>query len=269
MSRSPASSPTLSSIEMRRALVAEHWDVHRDFCEIAIAEGGGVRAAGRVATDRETLELFARSLCDATDAPASIPPAPWRSRVSALLWWQWPTPAARAALPQQLASRAGLPITIGGLIAYHEGPVGPYNEVVGSPVLLRRGPAGLPRPVPGGRLRGKRRRRPRQLGAAEGPRVVRVRRGAGPGQGDRRRLGARRGGDGSRAALSVRHDGQVRSGMAGRTSPRGACADAGQAQLARVDVRHGRTSELGEWLVDGRHQGVLISGMQHLPEAGG
>lgn len=33
-------------------------DVHRDFCEIAIAEGGGVRAAGRVATDRETLTLF-------------------------------------------------------------------------------------------------------------------------------------------------------------------------------------------------------------------
>jgi transposase len=37
-------------------------DAHRDFCEVAIAEAGAVRAAGRVATDRETLALFAQSL---------------------------------------------------------------------------------------------------------------------------------------------------------------------------------------------------------------
>jgi hypothetical protein len=37
-------------------------DVHRDFCEVAIAEGGQVRRAGRVETTRATLELFARSL---------------------------------------------------------------------------------------------------------------------------------------------------------------------------------------------------------------
>src|SRR3954463_6249033 len=37
-------------------------DVHRDFCEIAIAEDGSVRAAGRVATDPEALELMAQSL---------------------------------------------------------------------------------------------------------------------------------------------------------------------------------------------------------------
>jgi len=36
-------------------------DVHRDFCEIAIAEAGHIRSAGRVATDPQTLELFARS----------------------------------------------------------------------------------------------------------------------------------------------------------------------------------------------------------------
>lgn len=44
-------------------------DVHRDFCEIAIAEAGAVRSAGRVATDPETLELFAQSLV-ATDEVA-------------------------------------------------------------------------------------------------------------------------------------------------------------------------------------------------------
>ncbi len=37
-------------------------DVHQSFCEVAICEAGGVRSAGRIQTDREELELFARSL---------------------------------------------------------------------------------------------------------------------------------------------------------------------------------------------------------------
>ncbi len=37
-------------------------DVHRDFCEVAIAEAGEVRSAGRVETTPEVLELFAQSL---------------------------------------------------------------------------------------------------------------------------------------------------------------------------------------------------------------
>jgi transposase len=37
-------------------------DVHRDFCEVAIAEAGKVRLAGRVQTEPETLALFAESL---------------------------------------------------------------------------------------------------------------------------------------------------------------------------------------------------------------
>jgi transposase len=37
-------------------------DAHHDFCEVAIAQAGAVRAAGRVATDPETLALFAQSL---------------------------------------------------------------------------------------------------------------------------------------------------------------------------------------------------------------
>jgi hypothetical protein len=37
-------------------------DVHRDFCEVAITEGGRARSAGRFATRREQLELFAASL---------------------------------------------------------------------------------------------------------------------------------------------------------------------------------------------------------------
>ena len=37
-------------------------EVHRDFCEVAMAEGGQVRRAGRVETSPATLELFAQSL---------------------------------------------------------------------------------------------------------------------------------------------------------------------------------------------------------------
>ena len=37
-------------------------DVHRDFCEVAIAENGGVRSAGRIASRVAAIELFAQSL---------------------------------------------------------------------------------------------------------------------------------------------------------------------------------------------------------------
>jgi transposase len=37
-------------------------DMHRDFCEVAIKDGGGVRPAGRIKTERTELELFAQSL---------------------------------------------------------------------------------------------------------------------------------------------------------------------------------------------------------------
>jgi transposase len=37
-------------------------DVHRDFCQVAIADGGRARSAGRIATTPEQLALFAQSL---------------------------------------------------------------------------------------------------------------------------------------------------------------------------------------------------------------
>jgi transposase len=37
-------------------------DVHLEFCEVAIAEGGELRSAGRIATKPEEIELFAQSL---------------------------------------------------------------------------------------------------------------------------------------------------------------------------------------------------------------
>ena len=37
-------------------------DVHEDFCEVAISDGGKAHSAGRVKTTRAELELFAQSL---------------------------------------------------------------------------------------------------------------------------------------------------------------------------------------------------------------
>jgi transposase len=51
------------SCEERRSKVrAIGLDVHLEFCEVAIAEDGGVRSAGRISTTPEEIELFARSL---------------------------------------------------------------------------------------------------------------------------------------------------------------------------------------------------------------
>src|SRR5271165_2839459 len=48
--------------EVRSAGRAIGVDVHRDFCEVAIAQDGEVRSAGRVDTTPEQLELFGSSL---------------------------------------------------------------------------------------------------------------------------------------------------------------------------------------------------------------
>jgi hypothetical protein len=37
-------------------------DVHRDFCEVAIAEDGKISRGGRIETRPEAIALFARSL---------------------------------------------------------------------------------------------------------------------------------------------------------------------------------------------------------------
>jgi transposase len=56
----PAALPLI--IDERSVVRGLGLDVHRDFCEVAIAENGRVRSAGRVATRVPTLELFAASL---------------------------------------------------------------------------------------------------------------------------------------------------------------------------------------------------------------
>jgi transposase len=56
----PAALPL--KIDERRAVRGFGLDVHRDFCEVAIAENGRIRSAGRIPTRVAALELFAKSL---------------------------------------------------------------------------------------------------------------------------------------------------------------------------------------------------------------
>jgi transposase len=56
----PSLSASLSrEVEVGRSIGL---DVHRDFCQLAIADGGRARSAGRVAATPGQLELFAQSL---------------------------------------------------------------------------------------------------------------------------------------------------------------------------------------------------------------
>jgi transposase len=52
-------------------------DVHRDFCEIAIAEAGSVRSAGRIATRPDVLELFAQSLASTDQVGLEVTGNAW------------------------------------------------------------------------------------------------------------------------------------------------------------------------------------------------
>jgi hypothetical protein len=200
--------------------------------------------------------------------PPEIPPAPWRSSVDALLWLHPATRTARGLLPPQLATRAGMPVTIGGLISYRDGPVGPYREVFGAPVMLRGAPVLSHIPfmavdsaasVAGGRGNWA---LPKELADFDGdpgrPGAVTAR-----GDGWELRITAT-----ARArrlpmmmtmrAAQVWPDGQVRTFSVRMR---------GRARLARVQVEHLAASPLGDWLVEGGHLGVLVSGRQDVSPA--
>jgi hypothetical protein len=193
----------------------------------------------------------------------SVPPAPWRSEIDAVLWWHRATPAARTRLPSALAGRAGLPVTLGGLIAYRRGPVGPYREVFGAPVLLRGGATlthvafmavdSAPS-VGGGRANWA---LPKELAWFDGDAgrpgrvtargddwavtvTTRARRRSVPAYG--RFASAQVWPDGAVRAFTVR----VR----------------GRAWAGSVDVEHPAGSPLAAWLAAGRHPAVLVSGVQ-------
>jgi hypothetical protein len=193
---------------------------------------------------------------------AGVPPAPWRSRVDAVLWWHRATPDARGQLPPELAGRAGLGVTLGGLISYRSGPVGPYGEVFGTPVMLRRGPlthvpfmaVDSAPSVAGGRGNWA---LPKELARFEGD------------PGTAGRVLAR----GEAWAMEVVASARPRALPAWA---RFRCAQVwpdevvrtfavtmrGRARAARVEVSHPLDSPLAGWLRPGRHPAVLVSGLQ-------
>jgi len=193
----------------------------------------------------------------------SAPAAPWRSEVAALLWWHRATPAARDLLPPPLARRGGLPVTIGGLVSYRHGPVGPYREAFGAPVLLRRSPGRThvafmavdsATSVAGGRDNWA---LPKELARFEGD------------PGTPGRVTAR--GDGWALAVTARARGRALPARGRLTCaqvwPDGAVRTfvvtmRGRARLARVEIEHEPGSALATWLRAGRHAAVLVEGVQ-------
>jgi hypothetical protein len=73
---------------------------------------------------------------DAARLPGASAAAPWSTVLDAVVWFHRAAPGAAAQVPDTLRGRRTLPVTVGALISYRETPVGPYHEVLGSPVLL-------------------------------------------------------------------------------------------------------------------------------------
>ena len=190
-----------------------------------------------------------------------VPAAPWRSTIDAVLWCHPATPAARGRLPSQLADRVGLPLTIGGLVSYREGPVGPYDEILGAPILLRPLVAHVPfiavdseRSIAGGRGNWA---LPKVLARFDGD-VGRPGRATAAGDdwavavtatARRRSLPFAAG----LRCVQVWPDGRPR---AFGTRVRG------RARLGHAEVEHAAASPLAEWLVAGRHPAILFSGTE-------
>ncbi len=192
-----------------------------------------------------------------------IPAAPWHSAVDALLWFHAATPAARGVLPQQLVTRAGIGITIGGLVAYRDGPVGPYNEIFGAPLGLRVLPplshvvfmaVDSESSVAGGRRNWA---LPKVLATFEGQ----------PG----RPGTVVAGGDGWElrvsATVRARRFPFSATFRCAQVWPDGAARELsvrmrGRARLGRVVVCHRTTSPLADWLAEGHHPAILVRGAQ-------
>ncbi len=191
----------------------------------------------------------------------AVPPPPWHSRVDAVVWWHGASPASRELVPAQLGRP--LPLVLGGLIAYRDGPVGPYGEVFGAVGAVRgvRVAGHVPfmavdsaPSVAGGRGNWA---LPKELAAFEGVPGV-------PGR------------------VAVRGEGWALEAVA-RARPRAlparavaACAQVwpggalrrflvtvrGRLRLGSVEVHHAPGSELGGWLLAGRHPAAFLSGLQ-------
>lgn len=84
------------------------------------------------------------STTDRVEWPESSAP-PWPAGVRATLWWHRSTPGARRIGAGTVG--ATLPLTLAMMVEYLDSPVGPYREILASPVLRApgRGIGVLPR----------------------------------------------------------------------------------------------------------------------------
>ncbi|HEU4657799.1 MAG TPA: hypothetical protein VFR97_09750 [Capillimicrobium sp.] len=171
------------------------------------------------------------------------PPAPWHTRAQAVVWWH----RAASDAPKPDGARATLPVTIAGFVRYLENPVGPYDEIVASPVLRLdpRPAAWIPfiavdsaDSVEGGRANWD---LPKTLGSFDlRPPVLS---GRGPDWSVEARVRARpRRVPVALAALVVQPRAELRVRVRGR------------ARLATVEV----TRSDPAWLREGRHPGVVL-----------
>jgi Acetoacetate decarboxylase (ADC) len=207
-----------------------------------------------------------RGMHDGVD-PAEVPGPPWSSDIDAVLWWHAASSRAPDALPAPLARRAHVPITLGGLVAYRHGPVGPYRELFASPVLLSGGRAlahvpfiavDSPASVAGGRRNWALPKVAARFDSDPGGRgrvevsgrdwALAVTITARP-----RRLPAW----GVFSCAQVWPDGRVR---------RFTVRVRGSAAVGSVHVEALRASESTGWLHPGRHRALLLSGTQHVSE---
>src|SRR3954469_12082959 len=70
--------------------------------------------------------------------PATTPAAPWRGRATVITWWHPAAAGALDAVPQPLRARPHRATTLWMLVRYDDTPVGPYREILVSPVMLRK-----------------------------------------------------------------------------------------------------------------------------------
>lgn len=201
------------------------------------------------------------SAAPTVDLPESAPP-PWPARVRAALWWHRTTPQGRALRPSP-----AVPLTVGMVVDYLDSPVGPYREVLASPVLLRAAVPTLAVPfigvdsaasAHGGRVHWD---LPKTLAAFAGD-VTGEAEAVGPGWHVRTAVRPR--------GVPLPIAGVVRFAQPRADGDLGVAAArlVGLGRLARVTVDTAGPS-LPQWLAPGRHPGIVIlagrmtTGRQH------
>ncbi|PBC44066.1 hypothetical protein CJ178_22855 [Rhodococcus sp. ACPA4] len=197
------------------------------------------------------------SASERTDWPASDPP-PWPARVRATLWWHRSTSAARELGPEG----GTIPMTLAMMVDYLDSPVGPYREILASPVLRAPGRRIGPMPrmavpfiavdsessVHGGRTHWE---LPKVLAQFDGDVLGRV---AAKGDGWQVNTTARAKGPRLPIVGALGFAQPTEGGRLALASAR----LTGRFRYARVDVES-EGSTLPNWLLAGSHHGIVIT----------